>query len=98
METHKQITLEVAFALPEKQLIISLICENNITVFQAIAQSGIKEHFPDYITTIDNNLSVGIFGKKIDPQNYQLQNHDRIEIYRGLNKSPNQKRLERAKK
>lgn len=43
------------------------------------------------------SLSVGIFGKKIDISTYVILDKDRIEIYRPLNKTPNQKRLERAK-
>jgi putative ubiquitin-RnfH superfamily antitoxin RatB of RatAB toxin-antitoxin module len=46
---------------------------------------------------IVDKIPIGIFGKKIDPNTYILQDKDRIEIYRLLTKTPNQKRLERAK-
>ena len=90
--------IEVAFATPEKQKIVSLIVNNNTTVFEAIEQSNIANEFPTYSFSIGTtNLNIGVFGKKIDPSSYKLKPLDRIEIYRPLNKTPNQKRLERMK-
>lgn len=91
------IEVEVAFATPLKQVIIKLECPLGTKVIDAIYQSRIQQHFPDNMI-IKTLPFIGIFGKKIDPETYQLQNFDRIEIYRSLIKSPNQKRLERAKK
>lgn len=91
------IEVEVAFATPLKQIIIKLECPLGTKVIEAISQSGIQKHFPDNMV-IKTMPSIGIFGKKINPETYQLQNYDRIEIYRPLLKSPNEKRLERVKK
>ena len=92
------ITIEVAFATPKKQKIIKLTVEENIAVLEAIKLSNIAKYFPDQgLDHIDPKAAIGIFGKKIDISVYKLQDKDRIELYRSLNKTPNQKRLERAK-
>ena len=93
------ITVEVAYAIPEKQQIIRLKVASDTSIAEVIAQSGIENEFPALAPLLKTETlpQVGIFGKKIDPHTYHLQNGDRIEIYRPLAKTPNQKRLERAK-
>lgn len=92
------ITVEVAYATPEKQKIITLHVPINTAILDAINQSKICEEFAELkMLHFDHITPIGIFGKKIDPQTYQLQDKDRIEIYRPLAKTPNQRRLERAK-
>jgi uncharacterized protein len=84
--------IEVAYALPEVQLIIELQVENGTTVEQAIQRSGILQRFPE----IDLSLNkVGIFGKQVSPQQ-PVQAGDRIEIYRGLIADPKLARRQRA--
>ena len=93
--------IEVAFALPNLQKIIAVQVPPNTNVYDIIKLSKICNYFPNMDLLQEHNhhnLSIGIFGKKIDPNTYSIQNHDRIEIYRPLNKTPNQKRLDRAKK
>lgn len=94
-----QITVEVAYATPEKQIIIPLQVNIDTTITDAIVMSQIASYFSELDIAREDllNLPIGIFGKKIDINTYYLQDHDRIEIYRPLNKTPNQKRLERAK-
>lgn len=89
------INIEVAFATPEKQQIITLSVDENISISEIVQRSKLAELFPEYKF---DELSVGVFGKRIyDVDNYKINPNDRIEIYRPLNKTPNQKRLERAK-
>ncbi len=94
------IKIEVAFATANKQCIKTLSFEDeelkNLSIMQIIHLSDIALEFPDYDFTA-NNLHIGIFGKLIDKNLYQLQNKDRIEIYRKLILDPNQKRLLRDK-
>lgn len=94
-----QITVEVAYATPEQQIIIPLQVTIDTTIADAIVMSKIGSYFPELDIAHKDlvNLPIGIFGKKTDINTYYLQDHDRIEIYRPLNKTPNQKRLERAK-
>ncbi len=87
------LNIEVAFATPQQQTIIPLTVTTLTGVVEAINLSQIQQLFPEYKLT---DLPIGIFGKRIDHTNYQLRNGDRIEIYRLLNKTPNQRRLDRA--
>ena len=91
----KSLTIEVAFATPSLQKIITICLTPESTIEQAIIASQINQFFPEYNLL---EMPVGIFGKKLqDSKAYQLKDRDRIEIYRPLNKTPNQKRLDRAK-
>lgn len=88
------LNIEVAFATPILQKIIRLELADNGSIDDAIIKSELSIFFPDYDLLA---LPVGVFGKRIyDKNSYQLQDGDRLEIYRPLMTSPNQKRLDRA--
>jgi len=94
---NKIITIEVAYATPDKQIIVTINVAENTSVLEAIILSDIAQHFPEAkLDQLDTNSPIGIFGKKINVEIYKLRDKDRIEIYRPLAKSPNQRRLERA--
>lgn len=88
----EEITVEVAYALPQEQVVLSLSVAPGTTVQQAIEQSGILKKFPD-IDLTHNKL--GIFAKlsKLDTL---LRDHDRVEIYRPLIADPKEVRKKRA--
>jgi len=90
------IQVEVAYAKPEKQLILALEVEQGTTVFQAAEKSGILQEFPE----IDlENAKMGIFGKAVrNPKEDVLRAGDRVEIYRPLIIDPKQARANRAAK
>jgi putative ubiquitin-RnfH superfamily antitoxin RatB of RatAB toxin-antitoxin module len=90
--------IEVAYATESQQQVISLNVSPNISVKEAIILSAIDKYFPELLTIDWDNINIGIFGKKIDWQIYQLKEYDRIEIYRPLKLTPNQKRLLRSNK
>jgi uncharacterized protein len=90
----EQITVEVAYAVPDKQLILSLRVVNGSTVEQAIRQSGISTHFVDMDI---RGQAVGIFGKPV-AMGHVLQAGDRVEIYRALINDPKQARRLRARR
>lgn len=86
--------VEVAYARPDTQVILTVNVEETATVNEAIVMSGILEQFPD----IDlGKNKVGIFGKltKLDET---LREKDRIEIYRPLIADPKASRKKRAAK
>jgi putative ubiquitin-RnfH superfamily antitoxin RatB of RatAB toxin-antitoxin module len=87
--------IEIAYANKTQQKIIELLVSDDALILQIIHHLNINQEFPE----IDfNNLKIGVFGKLInDLDNYKLKDGDRIEIYRPLTKTPNQRRLERAK-
>ena len=89
-----EILVEIAYALPEEQVIISIKVPTIFNVQQAIEKSGIQKKFP----SIDlSKNKVGIFGKKTT-LDHVLKNRDRIEIYRPLILDPKEMRRKRAAK
>ena len=86
------ITVEVAYALPDEQVILSLEVPDDTTVEQAVKRSGILERYPQI--DLDND-KVGIFGK-ICKLNATLSTKDRIEIYRPLIADPKESRRQKA--
>lgn len=88
------IKIEVVYANPEAQQLISLEVPEHCTVLQAIQFSGILKQFPEI------NLSqnkVGIFGKIVE-LNALVSEGDRVEIYHPLLIDPKEARKSRAKK
>lgn len=84
--------VEVAFATPQKQLIIPLKVAPGTTAEQAVRASGILQKLPE-IDLAQNKL--GIFGKLIR-NDLELREHDRVEIYRALIADPKEVRRQRA--
>ncbi len=86
------IDIEVAYALPDTQLILPLRVAKGATIEQAVRTSGILERFP----AIDlASHQVGIFGK-LQKLTTELRAGDRIEIYRPLIADPKEVRKQRA--
>jgi putative ubiquitin-RnfH superfamily antitoxin RatB of RatAB toxin-antitoxin module len=74
----EEILVEVAYALPEEQVIISIKVPTKFNVKQAIEKSDIQKKFP----CIDlSKNKVGIYGKKTT-LDHPLNDRDRLEIYR----------------
>jgi len=84
--------IEVAYALPDKQIIIPVLVPEGISVKQAIELSGILTKFEGI--DLSRNL-VGIFGK-LSTLDKTLRNLDRIEIYRPLAADPKETRRKRV--
>jgi hypothetical protein len=92
MVSAERISIEVAYARPEEQVILKLDVAPDTSIQQAIEQSGMLERFPE----IDvGTLKAGIFGK-LKKLTQTLQQGDRVEIYRPLIADPKQVRKERA--
>ncbi len=93
MDEQQRIMVEVAYALADEQLILSLNVERGTTVEQAIELSGILDQYTDI--DLGKTNKVGIFGKlaKLDKE---LQEGDRVEIYRPLIADPKEVRRKRA--
>jgi putative ubiquitin-RnfH superfamily antitoxin RatB of RatAB toxin-antitoxin module len=87
-----QIIVEVAYALPDSQVIYTIEVDNTATVEDAILLSGIVKEYPD----IDlKSNKIGIFSK-LTKLNNPVQHKDRIEIYRKLIADPKAVRKQRA--
>lgn len=92
MENVESIHVEVAYALPDTQLIVALDVARGTTVEEAIQQSGIGEKFPDINLKLNK---VGVFGK-LTRLDHVLRPGDRVEIYRALIADPKEVRRQRA--
>jgi len=86
------VDVEVAFAKPDKQLIIPVKLEAGSSVQHAINESGIFNQFPEIDLT---KLKVGVFGKVCDIEK-TVEQGDRVEIYRPLTQNPMDARRNRA--
>ena len=84
--------VEVAYALTEKQSLISLEVEEGTTIKEAIEASGVLDTYNQIDLTRDK---VGIFSK-FATLDTVLREKDRVEIYRPLIADPKKVRKERA--
>jgi len=84
--------VEVAYALAEKQSLISIEVEKGTTLKEAVEASGILDTFEEIDLSKDR---VGIFSKFATLETV-LREKDRVEIYRPLIADPKQVRKERA--
>lgn len=92
MASVEKIPVEVAYALPDRQLILPVEVDDGTTLEGAIRMSGILEQFP----AIDLSANkVGIFGK-LARLTDTVRAGDRVEIYRPLIADPKKVRKERA--
>jgi len=86
--------VEVAYALPDKQSLVSLEVDEGTTIKEAIEASGVLDTYDQIDLTRDK---VGIFSKLVTLDTV-LREKDRVEIYRPLIADPKQLRKERATK
>ena len=84
--------VEVAFATPERQVIVPVEVPAGTTAIEAVRLSGIEEQFPE-IDLATNRM--GVFGKLCKPERL-LAPGERVEIYRPLKADPKAVRRERA--
>ncbi|HEX5539777.1 MAG TPA: RnfH family protein [Methylophilaceae bacterium] len=87
-----EITVEVAYARPDRQVIIPLRVMPGTTAESAVLASDIIRQFPE-ISLTEN--SIGIFGKPAKADTV-LRHMDRVEIYRPLIADPKAARRQRA--
>ena len=88
------IDIEVAYANPDKQVIIPVKLVKGASVQQVINESGVLEQFAE----IDlSRMCVGIFGKTCGLDKI-VEQGDRVEIYRPLMQNPMDARRNRAVK
>jgi putative ubiquitin-RnfH superfamily antitoxin RatB of RatAB toxin-antitoxin module len=89
---HDEILIEIAYAKPDRQLILEQTIKIGTSPRDAVITSDIDRYFPE----IDKQAcDIGIFGKAIRPD-HKLESGDRIEIYRPLIADPKKVRKQRA--
>lgn len=88
----EMLSIEVVYALPKKQEIITVKLPEGATARQAIEASGLLQKYPE-IDLAKNKL--GVFAKLTKPDS-ALRDQDRVEIYRPLIADPKEVRKQRA--
>lgn len=86
------ICITLVYALPEKAFLRTYSLPKGSTVNDAILQSQLLKTYPDI--DLQKN-KVGIFGRTVNLQT-ELQEGDRLEIYRPLLADPREIRRQRA--
>ncbi len=86
------ITVEVVYALPKEQTLLSFTAKEGISAKDAILQSGILEQYPELDI---EKMDIGLFGK-MKKMTEKLRDKDRVEIYRPLIADPKEVRKRRA--
>lgn len=95
----KKINVEVAFALPDRQLIVSLSVDEGCTLFEAAQLAKVSKLDKEFPGIDLESMPMGIFGKaERKPKERQLLAGDRVEIYRPLLVDPKEVRKKRAAK
>lgn len=92
MTNAELINIEVAYALPEQQVVIEVQVQKDLTVEEAINVSGVLHSHPEIDLGVNK---VGIFGKLVK-LSQPIREKDRIEIYRPLIADPKEVRKMRA--
>ena len=90
----ERITVEVAYALPERQSLLTVAVDQQDTVQQIIELSGILQQFSDIDLSVQK---VGIWSRPVKLDD-RVKAGDRIEIYRPLIADPKDLRRRRAEK
>lgn len=92
MAEPESLSIEIAYALPQRQELVHVQLPTGSTVQQAIEASGLMQKYAEI--NLKKN-KVGVFGKltKLDAP---LRNRDRVEIYRPLLADPKEVRKKRA--
>ena len=87
-----EVCIEVVFALPEQQVLVSVTLTEGATVAEAIAAAGLAARFPG--EQLDA-LPTGIWGRPAERDDV-VYDGDRVEIYRPLEIDPREARRQLA--
>ena len=93
-KSNTPIKVEVAYALPDEQILMVVDTEEGAQIKDVIIQSNILQEHPVIGDDVEK-LEVGIFGK-MAKLNQVVRDKDRIEIYRPLIADPKEVRKKRA--
>jgi hypothetical protein len=86
--------IEIAYALPNDQVVVEVELPASATVGDAIRASGLLERFPEILL---DRAALGVFGERAT-LNDPVVEGDRVEIYRPLLADPKEARRRRARK
>ncbi|MFK8029411.1 MAG: RnfH family protein [Gammaproteobacteria bacterium] len=83
---------EVAFATPQRQLLLTLSVPSGTTALGVVGLSSLATEFPDY--SFEAPL-LGVFAQRVE-HDYVVKEGDRVEVYRPLTADPKEVRRQLA--
>jgi len=86
------LSIEVAYALPERQVLITVHMPPGSSAAAAITASGVLAMFPEIDLALNR---IGIFSQPCSPEQL-LADGDRVEIYRPLLADPKDARRQKV--
>jgi hypothetical protein len=84
--------VEVVYALPTRQRVVSVPLTEGLTALGAVHASGILDEAPELVS---GDLALGIWGRRVS-DSQPLRADDRVEIYRKLRCDPREARRQAA--
>jgi uncharacterized protein len=81
-------TIEVVYALPERQTVVRVPLAEGMTALDAVEVAGLLRAHAELC---DRPLDIGVFGRPVPPTE-RLRAGDRVEIYRPLKADPREMR------
>ncbi|QIT55218.1 RnfH family protein [Aquisalimonas sp. 2447] len=89
----ESILIQVAYARPERQLVVDVEVPPDTSAREAVRHSGMAREFPE----IDpEEAPLGVYGRAVEGD-HVLRAGDRVEIYRPLEIDPREARRQRAR-
>jgi uncharacterized protein len=92
MAQDDDVPVRVAYALPERQVVVQLRVPPGTTVTEAVSRSGLIERFPEIAA---RPIACAIYGQAV-AETYEVRSGDRIEILRPLRVDPPASRRQAA--
>lgn len=88
----KSHTIEVVFATPSRQTVVRIEVAAGANARLAAMQSELDRYFPELDLA---TVPLGVFGERVADE-YQVNDGDRVELYRELELDPKEARRRRA--
>ena len=85
--------VEIAFALPDRQVLQSIEVDEGATVADVIRRSRIAQQFPEAGLA---DLQAGVWGRPVE-RAHVVRDGDRVELYRPLEIDPKEARRLKAR-
>ena len=84
----EKIKVEVVYAMPGEQAMVSISVDADAAAADALALSGFLERFADEAL---ETKQIGVWGRPVTSA-YHLKDGDRVEVYRRLQRDPREAR------
>lgn len=97
MGSDRMISIEVAYAGKTTQVLLACRVPEGTTAREAFVQANLAQQCAELEHVALNDVPLGLFSRPLKaPDDYQVQEGDRIEGYRPLECDPKQARRQRA--